>query len=155
MSEAVTRNNMSPSPCNGDLNRRAHTSRNTSYLLFFLYTKSIGFSASMSAQSSSQLPMALALNYWSPVLVTPRFHDTPTSSSTPLSSTLISQHLLIASPSTSACQDGSEANLPRSRGSSWRNASIFLCNPTFNASSRARARALAASSSSKHATIYR
>ena len=107
--------------------------------------------ASMRPHSSSQLPMALALNF----PVTPRFHDTPTSSSTFLPSTLLSQHQSIHRSLTSTCKDGSEANLPRPRGSSWRNASIFLCNPNFNASGRARARALAASSSSKYATIYR
>ena len=104
----------------------------------------------MNCQSSHQLPMALAANGLS--ASTPRFlHITSTTSSTSLPSILIPKVKWVESFSTRTYQDGSEVIIPRSGGSSWRDEPILVCNPTFDASSRARARAHAASSSSKYA----
>lgn len=152
----MTRNNLPPSPPNGDC--RVQRSRHISHFQTLLWTKSIGFSntnRSMGRRSSSQLPMALVSNFSSPFTLRFSYHTLTASSTSPSTLPLgaVSYNYL----PTRSYQDGLEVILPRPRGSSWGIASILLCNPTFDAPGRARARARAhaASSSSKHARTYR
>lgn len=148
----MTRNNLPPSPLNG-LYRKVECKAQSSSNIFSIKEEQRSFR--VSAQHASPEPgpdsndaSAKYLKDFGTSLSARLTHVTPDIPT----STLHAKALSFKNSSMKLHQDGSEALLSRSRGSTRGNASILLCNTALNVSSRAPARAHAASSSGEHAT---